>query len=92
VRPDGESRDRPTPDTALGRILQQHARDDRPADSGSAAGSFVVVIHDPQTADTDSYGPYSADAAAAEWRRRREAFDEGGLDDVTIAVVPLWPS
>ncbi|WP_433799887.1 hypothetical protein [Actinomycetospora sp. CA-084318] len=54
------------------------------------AERFVVVVYDPETGEADSYGPYDGRAAARECRRRRAAFDDGDLEDVVVAVVPLW--
>ncbi|WP_018332531.1 hypothetical protein [Actinomycetospora chiangmaiensis] len=78
-------------DAVLGAVLRRRARDGDPstADPGGAE-RFVVVTYDPQTGETDSYGPYGAASAVTECRRRRAAFDEGDLDDVIVAVVPLW--
>lgn len=53
------------------------------------SGSYVVVAFDPQTGETDCFGPYSALDASADARRRRTELDEADLEDVVLVVLPL---
>lgn len=79
--------DDPSP---LEPFFQRHADQENESVQFFTAERFVVVTYDPFTDEADSYGPYDARTAAAEFRRRRAAFDDGDLEDVIVVVVPLW--
>ncbi|MHC1559058.1 hypothetical protein ACR9E3_08875 [Actinomycetospora sp. C-140] len=57
--------------------------------TGEPPDGYVVLVGDPQTGETDCYGPYDdVSRAHAEACRRRRDLDGADLPDVVVAVAP----
>lgn len=69
-----------TPEQLLDRIAELDACD-----------SYVVVVTDPQTGESDAHGPYSGPVALCIADGFRCDFNSGGLGDVEVSVTRLHP-
>lgn len=56
-----------------------------------ACESYVVLVVDPQTRESDAHGPYSGPIALCVADRFRRDFNSGGLTDVEVSVTRLHP-
>jgi len=54
-----------------------------------ACDGYIVLVLDPQTAETDAHGPYEGMDALAVADRLRQDFDIADLPDVEITVTRL---
>jgi hypothetical protein len=54
-----------------------------------ACDGYIVLVLDPQTAETDAHGPYDGLAALDVADRLRHDFDTAGLPDVEVTVTRL---
>ena len=50
---------------------------------------YVVLVADPETGDSETYGPFAGLAAVLDAQRRRQDFDAEGLDDVLVTITRL---
>jgi hypothetical protein len=79
-------------------------RDDRTAWAGSspeqfldriaeldACDSYIVLVVDPQTRESDAHGPYPGPVALCVADGFRRDFNSGGLADVEVSVTRLHP-
>jgi hypothetical protein len=69
-----------TPEQLLDRIAELDACD-----------SYIVLVVDPQTRESDAHGPYSGPVALCVADGFRHDFDGGGLADVEVSVTRLHP-
>jgi len=56
-----------------------------------ACDSYIVLVSDPQTRESDAHGPYSGPVALCVADGFRNDFDSGGLADVEVSVTHLHP-
>lgn len=63
-------------------VMPQSALDDLDGSDG-----LVVLVVDPITGAADTYGPFGADVAQDEARRRRLELDDEELDEVVVYLV-----
>jgi len=54
-----------------------------------ACDGYIVLVLDPQTAETDAHGPYDGMGALDVADRLRQDFDIAGLPDVEVTVTRL---
>jgi len=69
-----------TPEQLLDRIAELDACD-----------SYVVVVTDPQTRESDAHGPYPGLSALSVADGLRRDLNSGGLADVEVSVTRLHP-
>jgi len=67
-----------TPEQLLERIVELDACD-----------SYVVVVSDPQTRESDAHGPYPGPAALCVADDFRRDFNSVGLGDVEVSITRL---
>ena len=56
-----------------------------------ACDSYVVLVVDPETEESDAHGPYSGPIALCVADGFRSDFNDGGLTDVQVSVTRLHP-
>ena len=56
-----------------------------------ACDSYVVLVVDPQTRESDAHGPYPGPVALCVADRFRRDLNSGGLTDVEVNVTRLYP-
>jgi hypothetical protein len=56
-----------------------------------ACDSYIVLVTDPQTRESDAHGPYAGPIAVCIADGFRRDFNEGGLGDVEVRVTRLHP-
>jgi hypothetical protein len=69
-----------TPEQLLDRIAELDACD-----------SYIVLVADPQTQESDAHGPYSGPAALCVADGFRRDLNSDGLCDVEVSVTRLHP-
>lgn len=69
-----------TPEQLLDRIAALDACD-----------SYIVLVSDPQTRESDAHGPYSGPVALCIADRFRHDLNADGLADVEVSVTRLHP-
>lgn len=65
-----------------------------PAEPGhveTSPGTWVVLVADPVTGETDAFGPFDRESASVDAERRRVEHASEGLDEVLVVTVPLTP-
>ena len=80
MRDDRSARAIHSPEQFLDRVAELDACD-----------SYVVVVADPQSRESDAHGPYSGPVAVCVADGFRRDFNEGGLADVEVTVTRLHP-